>query len=122
MAQRKLILWKYKARVNTWEGTIKGDTEPLIFIEGGLCVTDVRESRKSGFGKDYVSPKSYNIMGLPIEERKQLAEDLVTGANFEKHEANRLAWEAKSQRTADLIQSTQKFLDDLKKKEKNVAR
>ena len=34
----KNIKWKYKAKVNTYEGTIKGDKEPLIFIGGGLSL------------------------------------------------------------------------------------
>lgn len=112
---RKLITWKYKARVNTYEGTVKGDSEPLLFIEGGLCVTDLRESRKSNV---FISPKRYKVIGMTIEERKQLAEDLISGNNFEKHEANRLAWIADSERSARVIQEAQEFLDKLQNKTK----
>lgn len=118
MAQRVLIKWKHRPSMLCWEGTVKGDSEPLIFIEGGLCVTDLRESRKSGFGKDYIPPKHYKTIDMTLEERKQLAEDLVTGANFEKHEANRLEWERKNQETADLIASTDKFIKELQKQNK----
>ena len=37
----KNIKWKHNSKLNTYEGTIKGDIEPLIFIEGSLCVTDI---------------------------------------------------------------------------------
>lgn len=42
----KLIKWKEKRSINCWEGTVKGDTKPSFFIEGGLYVTDLRENRK----------------------------------------------------------------------------
>ena len=111
--KKSLIKWKYRATMNVWEGTIKGDSEPLISIQGGLCVTDIRECRKS---KEWVSPKHYKIIGMSIEERKQLAEDLVSGANFEKHEKNRLEWEADSARSAKVIADAQKLIDSLKLK------
>lgn len=115
MAQRLLIKWKHRPTISCWEGTVKGDSEPLIFIEGGLCVTDLRESRKSGFGENFIPPKRYKTIDMTLEERKQLAEDLVTGANFEKHEANRLEWERKNKETADLIASTDELIKRLKK-------
>ncbi len=88
----------------------EGDSEPLISIQGALAVTDLRESRKS---ETYVSPKHYKIIGMTLEEAKQLAEDLVTGQNFEKHEANRLAWEEEGKRSARVLQEAQDFLDKL---------
>ena len=108
---KKLIKWKYKQSINVYEGTIKGDSEPLISIQGGLCVTDLRESRQS---LTWVPAKHYKVIGLSIEERKQLAEDLVSGANFEKHEKNRLDWLAENQKTADVIASAQKLINKLK--------
>jgi len=112
---KKLIKWKYKAKINTYEGTIKGDSEPLIFIQGGLCVTDLRESRKS---KEFISPKHYRVVGLTIEERKQLAEDLVTGNNFEKHEQNRLDWIAENNRTTKIIQEADELIKKLQNSNK----
>jgi len=106
------IKWKYNSPGNTHEGTVKGDSEPAIFIEGGLCVTDLRESRKS---KEWISPKHYKVIGLTIEERKQLAEDLVSGENFEKHEENRLNWEAENERTSKLIEDAKKLIESLQK-------
>ena len=110
------IKWKYKAKVNTYEGTIKGDKEPLIFIGGGLYVTDLRESRKSDC---YISPKHYKVIGLSIDERKQLAEDLVSGDNFDKHEQNRLAWIAENDRVSKKIQEVDEFIKSLQEKKKN---
>lgn len=104
----KPIRWKFKTRSNTWEGTVKGDQEPMIFICGGLCVTDLRESRKSDV---YISPKHYKIMNLTLVEAKQLAEDLVTGDNFEKHKKNRLDWIEEHNKSAKLIQKAQEYLD-----------
>lgn len=106
----KNIKWKYVESVNVWEGTIKGDSEPLMSIQGRLCVTDLRETRKS---EVYVSPKHYRISDLTLEEAKQLAEDLVTGDNFEKHEANRLAVEAESKRSVRVIQEATDLLKSL---------
>jgi hypothetical protein len=105
------VTWKYRQAVNTWEGTVKGDNEPLLFIQGRLCVTDLRESRKS---KICISPKTYKIIGLTLKEAKILAEDLVTGDNFEKHEQNRLDWIAEQEKFTKVIQETQEFLDKLK--------
>lgn len=113
----KHIRWKYRERINTWEGTIKGDNEPLISIEGGLCVIDLRESRKSPIEK-YIPPKYYKIIGLSVGERKQLAEDLVTGENFEKHEANRLAWIADQEKNAKVIREAEEFLKKLQNEQK----
>lgn len=105
------VTWKYRQAVNTWEGTIKGDDEPLLFIGGGLYVTDLRESRKS---EAYVSPKHYKIIGLTLAEAKSLAEDLVTGYNFDKHEQNRLDWIKEGEKTTKLLQEAKEFLDKLK--------
>lgn len=107
------VKWKFKQGVNTWEGTIKGDNEPLLFIQGRLCVTDLRESRKSEI---WISPKSYKIIGLTLKEAKTLAEDLVTGDNFEKHEKNRMDWIAEENKTTKLLQETQKLIDSFKNK------
>lgn len=104
------IKWKHKSRLNTWEGVIKGDTEPLIFIEGRLCVTDIRPCRE----QVWQSPKNYKIIGKTLEEAKQLAEDLVTGDNYELHESNRIAWETEHEKTSQLIKEAQEFLDNLK--------
>jgi hypothetical protein len=111
MAQRKIIKWKERKSMLSWEGTVKGDNEPLIFIEGGLCVTDLRESRKS---KVCISPKHYKIIGLTLDEAKQLAEDLVTGENFEKHEKNRQIWIAEGERTVKLIAEAEALIKKLK--------
>ena len=105
------VTWKYRQATNTWEGTIKDDNEPLLFIQGKFCVTDLRESRKS---KIYISPKSYKIIGLTLKEAKILAEDLVTGDNFEKHEQNRLDWIEENKKSMDVINRGQEFLDKLK--------
>ena len=105
-----MIRWKYIEAVNSWEGTVPGDKEATLFIEGGLCVTDLRESRAS---ETYVEPKHYKTIGLTLVEAKQLAEDLVTGLNFSKHEANRLEWMAEHQKTVDLIQEAQEYLKSL---------
>lgn len=107
---KKQIKWKYIKAVNVWGGTVKGDSEPLISIQGALAVTDLRDSRKS---ETYVPPKHYKIIGMTLEEAKQLAEDLVTGDNFEKHEANRLAWEEEGKRTSRVLQEAQELLDKL---------
>lgn len=112
----KLIKWKYIKSVNTYEGTVKGDIEPLISIQGGLCVTDLRECKKS---KEWISPKHYKVIGLSIEERKQLAEDLVTGNNFEKHEQNKLDWIAKNEQTVKVIQEAEEFLKKLQNDKNN---
>jgi hypothetical protein len=112
----KKIKWKYDSRVNVWQGTIKGDFEPLIFIDGNLCITDLRESRKSSFGDNYISPKHYKVIGLSLEEKKQLAEDLVTGNNFELHEQNRLQVVAESEKTVRLIEEADAFLKKLKER------
>jgi hypothetical protein len=109
----KNIKWKYVKAVNVWEGRVKGDSESLISIQGSLCVTDLRESRASDV---YVAPKHYKIIGLTLEEAKQLAEDLVTGENFEKHEANRLEWEAQGEKTARIIKEAEEFINSLKNK------
>ncbi len=108
----KNIKWKYKARVNVWEGTVKGDTEPLITIQGHLCVTDIRHCRTS---KEWVSPNHYKLNGMSIDEAKQLAEDLITGDNFELHEQNRLSWIAETERTVRLIAETDELLKKLNK-------
>lgn len=105
------VRWKFRQGINTWEGTIKGDIEPSLFIEGGLCVTDLRESRKS---KTYVPAKYYKIIGLTKDEAKRLAEDLVNGWNFDKHEQNRLEWEADNEKSAKVIQDAKEFLKKLK--------
>ena len=94
------------------EGTVNGDAEPLLFIHGRLCVTDLRESRKS---KVWMSPKNYKITGLTLDEAKQLAEDLVTGANFKKHEKNRLDWIAEGEKTVKNIEEAEALIKKLKK-------
>ena len=109
---KKQIKWKERKSVSCWEGTIKGDTEPLIFIEGGLCVTDLRESKAAIF-PDFKEPKHYRTVGMTLDERKQLAEDLVSGENFEKHEANRLAVIAESERFVKLMAEAKAFLKSL---------
>lgn len=106
-----MIKWKYIKSINNWEGTIPGDKEPTLFIEGGLCVTDLREVRAS---KIFVEPKYYRVTGLTLEEAKQLAEDLVTGMNFSKHEENRLAWIAEHERSAKVLQEVEELLKSLK--------
>ena len=113
---KKQIKWKERKSILCWEGTIKGDTEPLIFIEGGLCVTDLRESRADKF-PDYKEPKHYRTVGMTLAERKQLAEDLVSGENFEKHEANRLAVIAESERFVKIMAETEALLKSLENKE-----
>ena len=111
-----LIKWKFKPKENIWYGTVKGDKEPLISIQGRLCITDLRECRKS---ETWISPKHYKLNGISIEEAKQVAEDLVTGANFEIHEKNRLEWEAESERTSRLIQEADAFIKSLQEKNEN---
>lgn len=106
----KNIRWKYRASMNHWEGTIKGDNEPLLFICGKLCVTDIRPTR----GEVWEHPKHYKIIDLTKEEAKQLAEDLVTGENFQKHESNRLAWEEEGKKTSRLIKEAEELLEKLK--------
>lgn len=108
------VKWKFRQSQNTWEGTVKGDKEPTLFICGALCVTDLRESYKS---ESFVSPKHYKIIGLTKEEAKSLAEDLVTGENFDKHEANRLAWIEEHNKTANVMARAQEVLDKIKKGE-----
>lgn len=108
------VRWKFRQGQNTWEGTVKGDKEASLFICGGLCVTDLRESYKSDV---FVQPKHYKIMGLKLEEAKSLAEDLVTGDNFEKHETNRLAWIEEHKKTADTMTRAQEMLDKIKRGE-----
>jgi hypothetical protein len=105
---KSLIKWKYIKAVNVWEGTVKGDSYYSITIEGGLAVVDLRESRKSVM---YIPAKSYKIIGMTIEEAKQLAEDLVTGDNFEKHESNRMAWVAEEQSTMKLLSEVDELLE-----------
>jgi len=63
--------------------------------------------------KSYFDQGEKNLMSL-IEERKQLAEDLVTGNNFEKHEQNRLDWIAENEKSAKIIQEADEFLKRLK--------
>lgn len=108
---KELIKWKYIKAVNVWEGTIKGDTESKLSIQGLLCVTDLRGCYDSD---TFVSPKSYKIIGLTVEEAKQLAEDLVTGANFEKHESNRMAWIAEEEKTMKLLSEVDELLERYK--------
>jgi hypothetical protein len=107
------ITWKFKQGMNHWEGTVKGDNEPLLFICGKLCVTDLRASNKSSID-NYVNPIHYKIIGLTLKEAKNLAEDLVTGDNFEKHEANRLEWIAEQEKSTEVLRKAQEFLDNLK--------
>lgn len=106
----KQIKWKSKTRLNCWEGTLKGETEPVFFIEGLLCLTDIREIIRPNFGD---SCHYYKID--TIEEAKELAEDLLNGNNKEKHEANRLKWVAEQEATAKLIQETDELLKSLRK-------
>jgi len=107
------VTWKYRAGVNQWEGTLKGDTDPLLIICGRLCVTDLRESRKSAV---CISPKYYKITGLTKDEAKRLAEDLVNGWNFEKHEKNRLEWIADEEKTMKVIEEAEAFIKSLKER------
>jgi len=106
---KKLIKWKYIKRTNNWEGTIKGEDKRVFSIEGHLCVTDLRPCYKDV----WESPKHYKLNGISIGEAKQLAEDLVTGVNFEKHEKNRLDWEADTARSVKVIQDAEDFLKKL---------
>jgi hypothetical protein len=106
-----MIKWKYIESINHWEGTLPGDKEPTLFIEGGLCVTDLRETRVS---KTFVQPKHYKVIGLTLDEAKQLAEDLVTGMNFSKHEENRLAWIAEHEKSAKVLKDVEELLKTLK--------
>lgn len=110
MAQRLLIKWKYRSY--QWQGTVKGDTEPTLFVNGSLCVTDLRAQRKNT-SKEWIPADTYSITS--VEDGKMLAEDLVLGVNMEIHEANRLAWLAKEAKTARVIEDAQAFLDKLKK-------
>ncbi len=105
------VTWKHVQSVSIWEGTVKGDKEATFFVQGRGFVTDIRESKKS---ETFIHPKHYKIS--ETDEGKRLAEDLVNGTNFEKHEANRLALIAESQRTAKLIQDTDKLIYELKLK------
>lgn len=111
-----LIKWKFNSKVNTWYGTIKGDKESLISIQGRLCITDLRECRKS---ETWVSPKHYKLNDITLKEAKKVAEDLVTGDNFEIHEKNRLDWIRESERTAELIQKAEAFIKSLQEKNEN---
>lgn len=106
------VTWKFKQGMNCWEGTIKGDKEPLLFIEGRLCVSDLRESRSSNI---CISPKHYKIIGLSIKEAKELAEDLVMKRNFDKHEQNRLDWIAEQDRTTKIIEEAEHLIKELQK-------
>jgi hypothetical protein len=103
------VTWKFKSAVNMWEGTVKGDEEATLFVQGRGAVTDVRESRKA---KDFRHPNHYKISS--VDEGKRLAEDLVNGDNVEKHEANRLAWIADGERVAKLIQDADELIKKLK--------
>ena len=105
----KNIKWKYNSKLNSYEGTIKGDIEPLIFIEGSLCVTDIRPCREEEWGE----PKHYKIIGLNLKEAKELAEDLITGNNFEIHEQNRLAIIEEEKRTVNLLKEADELLKSL---------
>ena len=107
------VSWKFRGVMNCWEGTVRGGTEPSIFIEGRLCVSDLRESRSS---KEYVSPKHYKIIGLTLEEAKELAEDLVNNVNFDKHESNRLQCIKEQEETTKMLKEAQDFLNKLKKR------
>lgn len=105
----KIIKWKYNNKFNVWYGTVKGDNEPLISIQGSYCVTDLRHCREMATER----PRHYSVMGLTVDEAKQLAEDVVTGNNFDKHEQNRLELESKSRKTATLIDKAEKLLQSL---------
>lgn len=105
------VTWKFRQGMNTWEGTVKGDKEPLLFIGGKLYVTDLREFRNS---ETWTSPKHYKITDLTLEQAKELAEDLVNNINVEKHESNRLAWIAENERSVKVIAEAQEYLNKLK--------
>lgn len=109
------VTWKYRQAVNTWEGTVKGDTEPMLFVQGRAWLTDIRESRKANESsevKEWRSPNHYTISS--VDEGKRMGEDLVHGDNFEKHEANRLAMIADNERVAKLMQSADELINKLK--------
>jgi len=106
------VTWKYKQATNTWEGTVKGDLQPLLFICGKLCVTDLRESHNS---TTFIHPKHYKIIGLSLKEAKTLAEDLVNNVNIKKHEQNRINWLKEQEVTAKIIKNAEEFLKTLNK-------
>lgn len=110
----KNIRWKHVPRMNTYEGTIKGENEYVFSIQGGLCLMDMRPSRQ----EIWEEPKTYKTIGLTLNEVKQLAEDLVSGENFEVHEKNRLGVIAESERSAKIIQNAKRFLAELKERNK----
>ncbi len=106
------VTWKQQKSTCMWVGTVKGDTDYTLIVQGRGCVTDVRASRKL---KEFIHPNHYKISS--VEEGKRLAEDLVNGDNFELHEKNRLAYIAETKRQAKVIEDTEKFIYNLKLKE-----
>lgn len=100
------IKWKELKAINCWEGYVNGD---LAFsVEGTLCVTDLRESRRTS---TFVVPKHYKIQSK--EEGKTIAFELVNNFNLDKHKENYDKWEAASQKTAKLIADTDKLIKKL---------
>lgn len=108
------IRWK-KTTFACIEGYVNG--EVAFSVEGSLCVTDLRKSRASGFGKDYIPPDHYRIENR--DHGKQIAKDLLDGVNFELHEANRLKWLAEQERSAAIIAGADALIKELKALNKN---
>lgn len=102
----KKIKWKFLRRVNCHEGFV--DNKLAFSVEGTLCVTDLRRTHSS---PTFVSPDHYKITS--VENGKQIASDLLNGLNVELHEANRLAWIAKEEETARVIQNADALIAKL---------
>lgn len=109
----KEITWKkVKGLPNHLEGFVDGE---LAFnISGTLCVSDLRAMKASYETNTHVSPKHYKIKDK--DDGKSIAYDLLNGLNLEKHEANWHKWEEESAKSAQFIQDSKKFLEQLRNK------
>lgn len=103
---------KWKARPSMYEHEGYVGKVKLFSIQGNLCVTDLRPTKK----EVWEAPQHYKIKD--VEDGRQVAYDLLNGLNFDVHEKNRLDWILEGERTAKLMQEADEFIKRLKKEEK----
>jgi hypothetical protein len=117
------IKWKKAKGGRVMEHLLEGyvDNKLAFIIEGRLCVTDHRASKKSlEANGEWEHPKHYKLdYSQPREdirnEAKTIASDLLNGINTEKHQANWQAGEDEAAATAKTIKDAEDFLTSLTK-------
>ncbi len=111
----KKLTWKKAKGGRSMEHQLEGffDGELAFIIEGGLCVTDLREMKASS---EWVAPKHYRLRtdGDRREEAKHIAYELLNGINLEEHQANWQAGKDEEEKTARVLKNAEEFLEKLK--------